>query len=687
MIVSRFRKGRAFEREIRPAHIPFRRETDVTLIRLMVVYITLFALAGCATVRIDDADPRAAFAERRGDYLTTGVFSVETRSVLFLLGSEAPRCERSPSDCISLLYQVGDQDTESILAVLSELSLAKALRTEQAARGTDSDEVIADYLNAARFAYAFLFLDARPPEERALENRQTRVRDYYNFSVERVATLVFQRTRRADAPVMPVEGTVRDIGQWSLTIGRVEPRLQRGTERLASIVSPTRLQIRGLQNAYRRDGLGGELVAVWTPDVSGQHDLPMRDIGFSPATVLLEFEGEGLDQVLSRREARLLILDPNRSRTTWVRGQHVPVAANFSASYALWLSRAGFRRQGLLSTLGRDTSLMHPRIHLMQPYDPDRFTVIMLHGLASSPEAWANLANEVLGDATLRDHFQIWQVHYPTNLPIAINHLEIRYALERTLAAVDARGQARAGRDMILIGHSMGGVIARLLILEGSEDIWMETLGVPEDSDRRAALAPLEPYIRFEPLEGVSRSVFLASPHAGTPFAGNWLSRFVTRLVRLPADVILRIAAVAEAIAQDLPESAERLRGTPTSIHQLDAANPFLQATSRLGIAPGIDYHSIIARNDPSDPPENSSDGVVPFASAYLPGAASTLLVNAGHSVQQTPEAIVEIRRILHLHLVEHGLIKPPEVRHLHLEGPERGPRPTRDPDTGIPVR
>lgn len=633
--------------------------TLARLVARVALYLVLVALAGCATIRVDYADPQAAFAERRSDYLTSGAFSSETRSALFALGDDASRCEFAPSDCASRLRDVGHLDTEGLLAVLAELSIARALRTERAAGSIGSDEVIADYLEAARFAYAFLFLGPRAPPERALEDRQTRVRDYYNFATERVAALLFQRTPRVAAPALFVERAVHTIGSWSLTVGLVEVQLPRGAERLEAIVSPTRLQIRGLENTYRRDGLGAELVAVWTPDASVERDIPMREIGFSSTTVLLEFAGEGLEQVLSRREARLVILDPHQSGMTRMRDQFVPVAANFSAPYALWLARSGFRRQGLLGKLGRDASLTRPRIHLMQPYDPERFTVVMLHGLASSPEAWANLANEVLGDPVLRDHFQIWQVQYPTNLPIAINHLEIRQALEQTLAEVDARGDARASRDMVLIGHSMGGVIARLLILEGREDVWLETLGIAEDSERRAALVPLKPYIDFEPLEAVGRAVFLAAPHAGTPFAGNWFSRFVTRLVRLPAEVVVRVTSVAEAIAQDLPETAERLRASPTSIHQLDAADAFLQATSRLSIAPDVPYHSIIARNNPADPPETSSDGVVPFTSAYLPGAASTLLVNAGHGVQQTPEAIVEIRRILRLHLQQHGIGEP----------------------------
>jgi hypothetical protein len=342
----------------------------MTLIRLLVLCLLLSTLAGCATIRVDDADPQAAFAERRSDYLTTGRFSAETRGVLFALGADADRCEHSPTDCVYRLHDVGGRGTDNRLAVLAEVSIAKALRTERAAGGIASDEVIADYLDAARVAYAFLFLGTRTPAERALEDHQTRVRDYYNFATERVAALVFQRTQRADSSVLPVEGVVRAIGDWNLTVGQVEVQLPRGAERLEAIVSPSRLQIRGLRNTYRRDGLGAELVAVWTPDASGEADTPMREIGFSPTTVLLEFGGEGLEAVLSGREARLLILDPSRRSTMLVRGHSVPVAANFSASYALWLSRAGFRRQGLLGTLGRDTSLTRPVSTSCNPMTP-----------------------------------------------------------------------------------------------------------------------------------------------------------------------------------------------------------------------------------------------------------------------------------------------------------------------------
>jgi hypothetical protein len=37
----------------------------------------------------------------------------------------------------------------------------------------------------------------------------------------------------------------------------------------------------------------------------------------------------------------------------------------------------------------------------------------------------------------------------------------------------------------------------------------------------------------------------------------------------------------------------------------------------------------------------------VPYQSSHLPGATSELVIPFSHSVQETPEAILEIRRIL----------------------------------------
>ncbi|MGF6416155.1 hypothetical protein [Paraburkholderia sp. MM5482-R1] len=89
---------------------------------------------------------------------------------------------------------------------------------------------------------------------------------------------------------------------------------------------------------------------------------------------------------------------------------------------------------------------------MMQPFDPNRRIILMLHGLASSPEAWVNVANDIQGDEVLRQHFQVWQVYYPTNVPILVNLARIRRATQQTLAHFDPDGTAPASHGMVLIG-------------------------------------------------------------------------------------------------------------------------------------------------------------------------------------------------------------------------------------------
>lgn len=102
------------------------------------------------------------------------------------------------------------------------------------------------------------------------------------------------------------------------------------------------------------------------------------------------------------------------------------------------------------------------------------------------------------------------------------------------------------------------------------------------------------------------------------------------------------------AIAGDQPGAAS-LR-VPNSIENLSDQSLFLRLADTMPIAAGVQYHSIIANHTPGRALEDSNDGVVPFRSAHLPGATSEKVIESWHSVQETPEAILELRRILRLH-------------------------------------
>jgi pimeloyl-ACP methyl ester carboxylesterase len=303
----------------------------------------------------------------------------------------------------------------------------------------------------------------------------------------------------------------------------------------------------------------------------------------------------------------------------------------------------------------------------------------MLHGLASSPEAWINVVNEVMGDDRLRRSYQVWEVYYPTNVPVAVNLAQIRRAIDGTLHHFDPTGRSAAANNIVLIGHSMGGVIARLLVSSSGDTLW-NVVPVRADlsaADKQKLRDRLGPYLEFTPMPQVTRAVFLAAPHRGTPYAQSKLARWIGNIIRLPATLLHENRALTDAMQKAAP-SGVALR-IPNSIDNLDNNDPFIRAASTLPISPKVHYHTIVGVYNSDGPLEDSSDGVVPYASAHLAGADSELAIPSWHGVQETPQAIIELRRILHLHAAELHCLRgegAADTAVAHVACPSRAPTP-----------
>jgi pimeloyl-ACP methyl ester carboxylesterase len=631
-----------------------------------LLLVVALLLQGCTLVSVKQGNPKDFDESRRGDVLTTGKLSFATRNTLSRLALDPDKCAIDTTPCIDSLRSASIIDTDARLSALAELALGEALKADKTAGNTGEAGLVGDYLDAARYAYAYLFFGDRSPRERAFEDRQTQVRDNYNYSVERVASLMFQRGRHAGRVGPALPGSIERVGRWQLSFGQIDLEMPAGASHIREMLPASRLRIGGLTSVYRRDGLGAELVLVAQAEAASKQAKasPFEDTGYLPVTALLHFPGDSLGDVLNTQQVVVDALDPYQRDSANLHGISVPLAANFSAPYALWLAHSGFGRQAIDNLLGRGEALDHPRVFLMQPYDPKRMTVVMIHGLASSPEAWINLANDVMGDDALRKRYQIWEVYYPTNAPIPVNLAGIRAALAQTFATLDPTGKAPASQHITLIGHSMGGVIARLLVVDSGDSLWEGLFKAPPGSARRKRLAMLAPYLSIKPLPGVDEAIFLASPHAGTPLAGEWLARMANKLIRLPKTLLDTAARMADVLAGDLPEQASLFRQAPTGLDLLRDTSPYLRATSKLSIVPGVAYHSIIARRDAEGPLEKSSDGLVPYQSAHLAGAVSELVVVSGHSVQEKPQAILEIRRILRAHAASLRPAPPQQQKH-----------------------
>ncbi len=364
---------------------------------------------------------------------------------------------------------------------------------------------------------------------------------------------------------------------------------------------------------------------------------------------MLKFPGDNLNEVLATNRVILSAYDTWQNHDVTIAGHPVPLAANYTAAYGLWLANSDFSSQSLGTLFGKGNILEEPRIYLMQPYRPELKTIILVHGLASSPEAWVNTANEIIGDEQLRRHYQIWQVYYPTSVPIAINRYDIADAIEKTFDHYDPQRKNPASHSGVIIGHSMGGILSRLLVSDSGDTLWqaLNDLHPMDEKQQAEAHEKLDNYAYFKHLPEISRAVFIAAPHRGTPFADKTIARFVASLVKLPINIVQKVADTTKTVFGGKATEEPTMNG----VDNLSEKDPSIQAFAKLAISPTVTYHSIMGNDTPDVPLAESSDGIVPYRSAHWDGAASEVIIPSGHSVQENPQAIIEIRRILHEHL------------------------------------
>lgn len=623
---------------------------------LICLIIFLSGCAGVKTVSVDTAD---YISLRRGDILTTGELSASSYAALQVIGLSERSCLKHLDTCRDRLKHSTGLANEQRMATLAELWLQQALDKKDS---TGKNQPLPQtqlnaYLETARYAYAYLFFSERTPQSRALEDRQAQVRDYYNFAVQQAVTGIFSQYQQDFHTSLDEQGRFHtQVHSWTISGSLRRLRLAHSEALPSELIPASSLTFKGMRNQYRRDGIGAELVAVMAKKVVDRHSAQQSfsETPFPALTVILRFPGENLAQVLATQEVELLGFDPYRSDQVELAQQTVPLAANFTSGYGLWLARSGFASQSLLTLIGRGEVLEQPHIYLMQPYDPERRIILLLHGLASSPEAWINVANEMLGDETLRKNYQIWQLYYPTNAPIALNLHTIRQTIQQTLGFFDPTNLHPATQDIILIGHSMGGVLARLMVSSSGDQLWDKMVQHYQlnGSRKRRAQEVLKDYAWFEPMPQVQRAIFIAAPHRGTPIAENRLARWSAQLIKLPFSMLGRVTEIAQILVDPSSAQAAPITRRFNSIDNLSDQSPFISITASLPVSPNVTYHSIIGHEKPKIPLIDSSDGVVPYRSAHLKNAASEKVIHSWHSVQEKPAAIIEIRRILHEHLL-----------------------------------
>jgi pimeloyl-ACP methyl ester carboxylesterase len=330
------------------------------------------------------------------------------------------------------------------------------------------------------------------------------------------------------------------------------------------------------------------------------------------------------------------------SESAQVEGRTYPLAANFTASLAMLLAEEKPQKLGLVRLLKPEQYADTARIARMEPYNPNKAVVLVVHGLMDTPATWVPMLNQLRGDKDIRANYQFWFYSYPSGYPYPYSALILRHELD----AIERKYPLR--KKMVVIGHSMGGCITRTLISDPGTKLWVEAFGkspeqteMPEESKRL-----LKEALIFKPRPEIGRVIFLSAPHRGSDLAKNWIGRFGSMLVRTPVRMLTIGRTISEAMTPD--PAALHLKRFPNSVDTLAPNNRFVVAINKIPIAPGIPYHSIVGDRGRGDTP-NSSDSVVAYWSSHLDGAASERIVPSNHSTPVNPEAIAEVNRILKL--------------------------------------
>ncbi|MCA9132657.1 MAG: alpha/beta fold hydrolase [Planctomycetales bacterium] len=288
------------------------------------------------------------------------------------------------------------------------------------------------------------------------------------------------------------------------------------------------------------------------------------------------------------------------------------------------------------------------QLYTLEPYQAGKIPVVLIHGLLSDPFTWVAMVNELRANPHFIQHYQLWVFEYPTGQSLLASSAALRSQLQQARALYDPLHRDPQFAQMVLVGHSMGGLIAKLQIVSSGDCLWRSVANRPLSQVHvpQKLQVDLQRSFFFNASPDVARVVFIATPHQGSVYARRLIGRIGSILVRIPEDYR---AAHAELISCNPGVfSPELQRRIPTSIDLLEPNSKLLQAIARLPIDPHrVQMHSLIG-DSRYTLGYGRSDGVIPIASAREPRASSELIIRAKHAeLNKTPEAICEVQRIL----------------------------------------
>ena len=598
------------------------------------------ALSGCvAPVGADKAPPAVVYRQSRENAVGGSVPSQDTLAVLRRFDQVA-QFAKSPDATLQLIHHKAAASRDrGLLFALSELNYLEGERLRHSVKPWETRDARDYYLASAIYAWLFLFGDASDAPPGSFDERFRVACDLYNYGLGWSLT-----DQRSTNSVAVLEGGTRHLPAGRLEVEFNSERFPWPLAKFDRFELSEQLLVRGFSVRNRQSGLGAPLVAVTKPDPGTELYRCL------PATVLLRLNGGLADLTNGTGRASLELYSSFDTTTVQVGERSVPLETDTTVSLAYGLNQPLLWRLGMMQFLSFKERVPTD-VYLGQPYEPGKIPVVFVHGTFSSPVWWAEMFNTLCADPELLKRCQFWYFTYNSGNPTSYSAVKLREALTAKLKALDPQGKDPALQQMVVIGHSQGGLLTKLTATDTDEKLLQALLKTNRLDDLKLTAkqkAAIRRYTCFEALPFVKRVVFISTPHRGSYLASNFARKLARKFVSLPSRMVnasKEFTGLTEKL--DLPKD---FQGTPTSLDSMSPRNPVQLTLAEIPLAPGVKGHSIIAVKGNGDFHEGK-DGLVAYDSAHVSYVESEFIVRGPHSCQGMPPTIEEVRRILHEHL------------------------------------
>ncbi len=611
----------------------------------LALLTVLWLLSGCAGTEIEltersDSERLSAYLDGEIDFSSlsnTTIHYLKTNSLYELL-------RKNPDGLIQQLYYKFQRNNErELLEILSDINFYLGYNAR------NDDDGIKYYLSSAEFSYRYIFDRSLIPDAIPEFSPQKFLMGYrYNNAI----CFIFEYLQNKQM-FKNYGFQLSDALGRRIKFARLESHLPFELEYYRNFIPCNRFLAENTFTFAHSYGIGVPLIAEIDQSKKFK-DLNFLDGQCFPATLLLRFD--------SRSEAELKVkfelYDTNSTAQTILEGRIADLQFDGTTPFAYFL-----QKPPLLNNI---VQVMFPEkmeeidgLYMLTPYSGHKIPVVLTHGLLSNPRTWAQMINSLNADPRIREHYQFWLFGYSSGNPVLYSASRLRRALNSAHQRFNPDNKNFNFSNMVLIGHSMGGLLTRCVVQNNDETDLVKIAGLNAD-EIMAGLTPeklklLREMMIFKPLPFVKRVIFIAVPHRGLESAGSWFARYGTKFIHLPAELLGESIALTNVLLRrdensDMPKDTPRVTG-------VDNLAPDSLVTTFFAAKPlaDIPYHTIVGNQHQAGIP-GGSDGFVPYSSSHLDGAESELIVESGHSVQRNPIAIEEVREILLKHLKESGL-------------------------------